>query len=472
LRSLLEELLPRGDSFADFVVEGEFPWIGRRTIKLNGRKLRQHYGKKEMILLAMEDVTDEARLEEERANLLRRAQEAREAAETQNRLKDDFVATASHELRGPLNAMVGWVHVLSNETSDDATRARAMAAIDRSIKAQSRLVGELLDVTRIMTGKLQLSMRLVELLEIVESALQAVRPTALAKGIDIGLACDTAAESVLGDPDRLHQVAWNVLSNAVKFTPKGGKVEVHVGRVGTSAQLRVTDTGQGISTDFLPHVFERFRQADPSPSRAQTGLGLGLAIVRQLVEMHGGTVTAESSGEGQGATFVVSLPIPALRVELPATTAEVVGSESASAWPQRSGRLRDLRVMVVEDDPDSREVVTTVLERAGATVTAAPSVGEALAAFAESVPDVLVSDIGMPMEDGYALIRHIRRREPGEGGRTPAIALTAYAADADQEKALASGFQAYLAKPAEPDQLVALVAGLAGRAPADGEESD
>jgi two-component system CheB/CheR fusion protein len=463
LRSLLEETLPRGDSFEDYVVEHEFPSIGPRTIKLKGRKLRQPQGKEEMILLAMEDVTDQARLEEDRANLLRGAQEAKEAAEAQNRLKDNFVATASHELRGPLNAMVGWVHVLSNEATDDATRARAMAAIDRSIKQQSRLVGELLDVTRIMTGKLQLSMRLVELLEVVESALQAVRPTALAKGIDIGLASDTSGESVLGDPDRLHQVVWNILSNAVKFTPKGGRVEVWVGRVGTSAQLRTTDTGQGIAPEFLPHVFERFRQADSSPSRAQPGLGLGLAIARQLVEMHGGTVTAESAGEGQGSTFVVSLPIPALRVELPATTADVVADASAPMWPPRSGHLRDLRVMVVEDDPDSREVVTTVLERAGATVTAVASVGDALLAFAKSVPDVLVSDIGMPTEDGYALIRHVRRWAPDAGGHTPAIALTAYAADADKVKALASGFQAYLAKPAEPDQLVALVAGLAGR---------
>jgi CheY-like chemotaxis protein len=338
-----------------------------------------------------------------------------------------------------------------------------MAAIDRSIKSQSRLVGELLDVTRIMTGKLQLSMRLVELLEIVESALQAVRPTAEAKSIDIGLATDASGESVLGDPDRLHQVVWNVLSNAVKFTPKGGRVQVQVGREGTSAQVRVTDSGQGIPSDFLPHVFERFRQADASPSRAQPGLGLGLAIARQLVEMHGGTITAESLGEGQGSTFVVSLPIPALRLELPATTAEAVDAARAPTWPAESTRLCGLRVMVVEDDPDSRELVTTVLERSGAVVIALASVAEALAAFAESVPDVLVSDIGMPMEDGYALISEIRSRAADAGGRTPALALTAYAAGEDRDKALAAGFQAYLAKPAEPEELVTVLSGLVGR---------
>jgi two-component system CheB/CheR fusion protein len=471
-RSLLAETAPRGGSFEDFVVEHDLPFLGTRTLKLNGRRLLQPEGKEEMILLAIEDVTDQARLDDERANLLRRAQEAKAAAETQNRLKDDFVATASHELRGPLNAMVGWIHVLSNDTTDEATRARALAAIDRSIKAQSRLVGELLDVTRIMTGKLHLSMHLVELLEVVESAMQAVRPTAQAKDIDIRLSADIEAESVLGDTDRLHQVVWNILSNAVKFTPKGGRVGISVSRAGTSAQIRVKDNGQGIPPEFLPHVFERFRQADSSPSRAQPGLGLGLAIVRQLVEMHGGTVMAESPGEGQGSTFVVSLPVPALRVELPATVSEHVDVPQAPAWPAESTLLRGLRVMVVEDDPDSREVVTTVLERSGAAVMAFASVAEALRAFGEAAPDVVVSDIGMPTQDGYAFIREIRSRAAHAGGQTPAIALTAYAANADREKAIAAGFQAYLAKPAEPAQLVAILATLTGRTAASPDEGE
>ena len=459
VRAALEEILVQGDAFENHPVELDLA-AGRRTLRLNGRRLRQAEGAEEMILLAMEDVTDAVRLDEERADLVRRSQDARDAAVAANKMKDEFVATASHELRGPLNAMVGWVHVLSSGATDEATRARALAAIDRSVKSQTRLVAELLDVTRIMTGKLDLSMRLVELLEVVETAMQAVRPTAQTKNIELVLRPAGTSETVLGDPDRLHQVIWNLLSNAVKFTPRGGRVEISVGRDGTSSQVTVTDSGQGIAADFLPYVFERFRQADSSTTRNQPGLGLGLAIARQLVEMHGGTIEARSAGEGKGSSFVVCLPVPALRVHPP---------EAQDVAPPRKGARADalagLRVLIVDDDPDSRDVVATVLERAGARVTPAASASEALYALDGELPDVIVSDVGMPGRDGFDLIRDVRKRSEERGGRTPAAALTAFAAEGDRRKSAEAGFDAYLAKPADAAELVATVGALAGRAP-------
>ncbi len=459
LRTMLEGVLREGRPFEDYFVEHEFPLQGVRSMVVNARRLRQATGHDEMILVAIEDRTEALRAEGERAERVRFEEVAR-AAEAANQLKDEFVATASHELRGPLNAMVGWVHLLSSGRLDEVTTVRAVAAIGRSVKTQARLVDELLDVTRIMTGKLRLSMSLVELLPIVEAALEAARPGAVAKGITLTLSGSETSETVLGDFDRLQQVVWNLLSNAVKFTPKGGRVDVWMGRRGTHIEVKVSDTGQGIPPSFLPHVFERFRQADSSPSRSQPGLGLGLAIVRHLVELHGGTVTADSPGEGQGSAFIVSLPIPALRT-LPGQPAE---EQRAAIPPMPKPALLDgLRVLVVDDDPDGREALQAVLERCGAHVTSAASAAEALAALEQAAPEVLVSDIGMPEQDGYHLIREIRKRSPDRGGRIPAIALTAYAAAEDREKTLNAGFQAHLAKPAEPVELVAKVAILAGR---------
>jgi two-component system CheB/CheR fusion protein len=463
LRSVLDQVLTHDRSFDDIVVQYAFPASGTRTMVLNARKLRQETTEEDLILVAIEDRTEMKRAETERAELLQRAQEAAQAADAANPLKDEFVATASHELRGPLNAIVTWTHLLSAGALDPAGMARGLAAIERSVNAQVRLIEDLLDVTRITLGKLRLEMRLLDLQTVMEAALDNARPAAQAKGVALSLVVD-GPECVLGDAGRLQQVVWNLLSNAVKFTPKGGKVEVWGGRVGTNVQVRVSDSGQGIAPSFLPFVFERFRQADASASRLQPGLGLGLAIVRQLVEMHGGTVTAESPGEGQGATFVVSLPVPAVRVSSP-----VEGEEAepvVAATPERAPRpssLRGLRVLVVDDDPDGRDAVLAVLEQAGAVVTTAASAAEALAAIDAAVPEVLVSDIGMPVRDGYDLIRELRKRPREEGGEVPALALTAYASAEDRQKTVAAGFQEHLAKPARPAELVARVAGLAGR---------
>jgi signal transduction histidine kinase/ActR/RegA family two-component response regulator len=447
------------------VVEHDFPAIGRRTIALNARRLRQAGGKEEMILLSMEDFTEAARAEAVRRELLESAQTAARDAEAAGRLKDEFVAVASHELRGPLNAMVGWIHLLSGGALDPATAARALRVIDRNVKMQARLINELLDMTRLMAGKLRLSVRQVELLPIVEAAMETARPAAETKGVTMRLAEGTTAELVQGDADRLQQVVWNLLSNAVKFTPQGGSIDVWTGRSGTHVQVRVTDTGQGISADFLPHVFERFRQADSSPARQQSGLGLGLAITQELVELHGGTVTAESPGQGKGSAFVVSLPLPALRLEPAGAEKDAEGEEAPAPKPWTApdpSLLHGLRVLVVEDEADGRDLIQTVLESCGAEVTAVASAAAALAAFDREPPQLVVSDIGLPGQDGYALIREIRRRPPEAGGLVPAMALTAFAAAEDRQRTAAAGYQAYLAKPADPTMLVAKVALLAG----------
>ena len=456
LRTLLDEVLPRDKRFEDYEVEQDFPAIGKRTMVLNARRLQQAAGKAEMILLAIEDRTEEVRTEAERAEYLRLAQEAARAAEAANRLKDEFVATASHELRGPLTAMVGWVQLMAGGTLDAETTARGLAALDRSIKAQARLIEDLLDVTRIMTGKLRLSMSHVDMRPVVEAALESARPTAQAKGIALSLDGESTL-TVLGEATRLQQIVWNLLSNAIKFTAKGGAVTVWLGRAGTDVDLRVSDNGHGIAPDFLPYVFERFRQADAGPSRNQPGLGLGLAIVRQLVEMHGGAVTAESAGEGRGATFTVRLPITALRME----PSPKEGEELVAARPEPT-LLAGLRVLVVEDHPDDRDLITTTLQHWGAEVTASASAADALAAFDEALPGVVVSDIGLRGQDGYAFMREIRKRPREKGGETPALALTAFAAEEDRRRAAIAGFTDYLVKPASPAELVARVAALAG----------
>jgi CheY-like chemotaxis protein len=346
--------------------------------------------------------------------------------------------------------------------------ASGLAAINRGIKAQARLIADLLDHSRIVTGKLQISCRLVDLATIAEAAVESMRAAAQAKDMALELWRDPRAAIVLGDPDRLQQVLWNLVSNAVKFTPRGGRVQVWVGRVGTSVHLRVTDTGQGIGEDFLPHVFERFRQAESSARRSQPGLGLGLAIVRQLVELHGGTVTAESAGEGRGATFTIVLPVPALLMHPKGAESVDVGgidlTAPAEPAPEPARTLLDgLSVLVVEDDADSRESLVKVLEQYGARGTGAATAREAIQALEVAVPDVLVSDIGMAGEDGYALIRKVRTLPAERGGRLPALAVTAYGEERDRLKAISAGFQAHVAKPVGPVELVMEVARLAGR---------
>ena len=413
-------------------------------------------------VLAFHDISDRREEENKRVTLLAREQEARQDAESANRLKDEFMATLSHELRTPLNAIMGWAHLLRTGGLDEATAARALETIDRNAKAQNQLINDILDVSRIITGKLHLSMQPVEPGAVVEAALETVRPAAAAKQIKIEASLEPGAGTMSGDPDRLQQVVWNLLSNAIKFTPNGGKVEVRLRRVDSQVVIEVADSGGGISPEFLPHVFERFRQGDASTTRSHVGLGLGLAIVRHLVELHGGTVEASSPGEGKGATFSVRLPlVNARRPEEPAPDAAGPGGPP----PADALRLNGLRVLIVDDDVEGREAMTAVLEKEGVRVTAVSSPDEALEAIRRESPDVLLSDIEMPGEDGHSFIRRVRELPADRGGEIPAAALTAYARGEDRQKALRAGFQVHVAKPVRPEELTAVIAELAGRRP-------
>jgi PAS domain S-box-containing protein len=412
-------------------------------------------------ILTFYDISDRREAEQKRLALLAREQEARQDAEAANRLKDEFLATLSHELRTPLNAIMGWAHLLRTGTLDEATAARAMETIDRNAKAQNQLINDILDVSRIITGKLHLAMQPLELAPVVEAALETLRPAAEAKKIRLEASLEPAAGTLSGDPDRLQQVVWNLLSNAIKFTPKGGRVQVRLRRVDAQAVIVVADSGPGISPEFLPHVFERFRQGDASTTRSHVGLGLGLAIVRHLVELHGGTVEASSPGEGQGSTFSVRLPLINARrpEERTAPDAKEAAATGVAAAPQLGG----LRVLIVDDDVEGREAMAAVLQNRGAKVIAASTSEEALEAMGREHPDVLLSDIEMPGEDGHSLIRKVRALPPDRGGDIPAAALTAYARGEDREKALLAGFQVHVSKPVQPDELTAIISELAGR---------
>ncbi len=410
----------------------------------------------------MRDFTERKQAEDERAQLLASEQEARAAAEAANRMKDEFLATLSHELRSPLNAMLGWLRLLNTRKFDEATTARAMETIERSARAQAQLVEDLLDVSRIIQGKLRLSVRPVELSTVIEAALDTVRPAAEAKAIRLQSILDPAAGPVAGDSDRLQQVIWNLVSNAIKFTPKEGTVQVSLERINSHVEITISDSGEGINPDFVPYVFERFRQADSSITRQYSGLGLGLAIVRNLVELHGGTVRAHSEGAGKGATFIVKLPVMPVRMETSnAERVQPASVESGVSFDPPS--LDGVKVLVVDDNADTRLFLTTVLEECKAQVKAAASVSEAMELIKQSKPDVLVSDIGMPEEDGYSLISKVRALSPEQGGLIPAAALTAYARAEDRTRSLMSGFQIHLPKPVEPAELAAVVANLAGR---------
>lgn len=401
------------------------------------------------------------------ARLYEAAQRAREEAVTANRLKDEFLATVSHELRTPLNAILGWARLLRMGRLDEESRTRAVGTIEKSAVAQSQIIEDILDVSRIITGKLRLDVSPVEIAKIVEEAVESVRPTAEAKGVRVQAVLDTQSNPVLGDAHRLQQIMWNLLSNAIKFTPKGGRVQVTLARVNSYVEIAVSDTGQGISPAFLPYVFERFLQADSSTKRTYGGLGLGLAIVRHLTELHGGQVVAQSAGEGQGATFLLRLPLSIMRegangleAQLTPHRQRAVASDLPEALRQD---LSGVRVLVVDDEADARELLRIALSQCGAEVRAAASVPEAFDSLRQWRPDVLVSDIGMPGEDGYELIRQVRSLPLEEGGGIPAAALTAYARSEDRLKALTSGFQMHVAKPVEPIELAAVVASLAGK---------
>jgi CheY-like chemotaxis protein/two-component sensor histidine kinase len=372
----------------------------------------------------------------------------------------------SHELRTPLTAILGWARMLSAGQLDETNTARALETIERNATAQSQLIEDILDVSRVITGKLRLEVQPVDLAAVIEWAADGVLPAADAKGIRLQRVLDSGAGLVSGDPARLQQIVWNLLSNAIKFTPKGGRVQIRLERINSHVEIIVTDTGQGVSPDILPFIFERFRQADSTTTRAHSGLGLGLAIVRHLVEMHGGTVEAESGGAGQGATFTVKLPLMVVRsLDIRrARDAERVHPTASGDMPFNCPpELDGLRVLVVDDEEDTRVLLRMVLERCGASVTAVSSAQEALAALKQSRPDVLVSDLGMPEEDGYSLIKKVRALSAEDGGQTPAAALTAYARVEDRLKVLNSGFQIHIPKPVEPIELVTVVANLAGR---------
>jgi PAS domain S-box-containing protein len=395
----------------------------------------------------------------ERARLYQAERRMRAEAEEANRTKDEFLATLSHELRTPLTAMLGWTRMLRMDMLDEATAARALDIVERNARVQAQLIEDLLDVSRIITGKLRLDVRPIELLPVIKAAIDSVHPAANAKNIELQTALDPLAGPISGDPNRLQQIIWNLLANAVKFTNRDGQVKISLERAPSHVEIIVSDTGQGITPDFLPYVFDRFRQADGSSTRLHGGLGLGLAIVRHLVELHGGTVRAHSLGEGQGATFNVQLPLAQLRNANFGLRIEEEHSsdfQSAIRNPQ-SAILRGLRVLVVDDEEDARYLIKTVLESQGAEVVAVRSAREALDALEREMPDVLISDIGMPDEDGFALIRQVRARTEAEGGGIPAAAVSAYVGEDNRRQALAAGFQLHVAKPVDPEELIAVV---------------
>ena len=395
------------------------------------------------------------------AHLYRKAQEARAAAEAANRVKDAFLATLSHELRTPLTAIVGWAHLLERGQLPPDEMARAIDTIIQSAAAQNQIIDELLDVSRIATGKLQLDLQPVDIATVVKAAIATVTPAASAKGIRLQLVRDQAGAYVMGDPDRLQQVFWNLFSNAIKFTPKNGRVRVTVESVGSSVEVVVADSGLGIDAEFLPRLFDRFTQDDSSSPRRARGLGLGLSIARHLVELHGGSIHGESPGVGHGSTFTARLPrspVAAAPLDLRAfaKAGKIIGLDEG---PDLTG----IRVLVVEDDDDSRELVEKVLETQGAIVKTASSAPEALDILGRERVDMLLSDIEMPGTDGYQLIKELRQRPPQQGGLVPAAALTAYARAEDRLHALRAGFQLHLAKPVQPSELVTVVASLAAR---------
>lgn len=398
---------------------------------------------KEGYLVSLRDVTEQKQVEQERIQLL-------EKAEAANRIKDEFLAIVSHELRTPLNPILGWSKLLRSRKLNQDKVDKALETIERNASLQAQLIDDLLDVSRILRGKLNLQTLRVDLVRVIQAAIETMRLAATAKSIDIDTQLDSTVGFVSGDPNRLQQVVWNLLSNAVKFTPRGGRITVRLQEIDSQAQIQVSDTGQGISPDFFPYIFDYFRQENSTTTRSVGGLGLGLAIVRHLIELHGGRIEAESGGIGQGATFTVTLP---LMSDSPTKTQK--------SSPEDEGLdLTDVAVLLVEDEVDTLDLLTIILESYGARVEGVTSANEALSVFSQGQPDVLISDIGMPGMDGYELIRQVRELPPDRGGLVPAIALTAYAGETDYEQALSAGFNRHLSKPIEPDQIVDAIANL------------
>ena len=405
------------------------------------------------------DITERKKAAIEKEQLLEAERAARTEAERVSLTKDEFLATLSHELRTPLSAILGWSQLLASGQMDAKEVKEGLETIERNARLQTQLIEDLLDMNRIVSGKVRLDVQRTDLADVVEAAVNSIRPAVEAKGIRLRKIIDPVAGPVAGDPGRLQQIVWNLLSNAVKFTPKGGKIEVIVERVNSHLEITVSDSGLGIKPEFLPHVFERFRQADASTTRRFGGLGLGLSIVKQLVELHGGNVRANSAGEGLGAAFIVSLPLRA------------IGDEEKREHPRsRNGSalacevdLEGLRVLIVDDEPDARELIKRVLLQCQANVITAASAAEGLKILQAERPHVLISDIGMPEMDGYQFIREVRKLSASDGGRTPAIALTAFARSEDRTRAMLAGYQVHISKPIEPQELIATVGSLAGQ---------
>jgi PAS domain S-box-containing protein len=430
-----------------------------RHIELSAFAMRDETGKPLCYVGIKRDITEWKRAEEDRAELLERERAARAEAENANRLKDEFLATLSHELRTPLNAVIGWARMLNSGRLDRDSSRHALEVIERNAWAQKQIIEDILDVSRVITGKLHLNLSPVDLVAVVDAALDAVRPAMEAKEIKIETLIDADLRMVSGDPDRLQQAVWNVLSNAAKFTPGGGNVEISVSQTATHVLIQVKDSGPGIEPTFLPHVFERFRQADGSTTRTHGGLGLGLAIVRHLVELHGGTIAVENREDGQGAIFTIRLPLPS--GELPTETLAGADSAFRDARSEQAG-LEGLQILIVDDETDTLDLITVELAQSGAKVTGVTNAEDALKALAEGEFDVLISDIGMPEMDGYELIRRVRKHE-GKVKLIPAVALTAYARVQDRMQAIRAGFSTHVAKPVEANELVTVIASLAGR---------
>ncbi|MBD1999781.1 PAS domain-containing protein [Leptolyngbya sp. FACHB-541] len=463
LRSLLEDVLTNNTDLQNFEVEHDFERIGHKVMLLNAWKIIQTE-EAQRLLLSVEDITDRKQFEAERAQLLSQEQAARQQAEAANRAKDEFLSNLSHELRNPLNTMLGWSQLLCNRQLDEAATTRGLEVIERSARAQSQLIEDMLDISRITSGKLHLNTRLLDLVSLVNLAIESVQLAAESKTIQIVSQLNTA--TVVGDSDRLQQVLWNLLSNAIKFTPPGGRIEITVASMQADAEIRINDSGQGIPLDLLPYVFDRFRQGDSSTTKTRQGLGLGLAIVRHIVELHGGTVQAESPGEGQGTTITVRLPLRSMppEVTLPINL-EPITEEDTEPVNQEVPSLAGLRILAVDDEVDNLDLVKYILEDVGAEVETVTSGREAIASLTKSPSryDVLLADIGMPDEDGFSLIRQVRALDEIAGGQIPAAAITAYVSDQEQQQAIGAGFQIHIAKPIEPTQLIRMVANLGGR---------
>jgi len=432
-----------------------YPAIGAALANCNVTLLDRPVAMRTMLSQVKAALRARMRQYEARA-LIEQLAEARELAEKHNRIKDAFLATVSHELRTPLNAILGWARMLASGQLEASKQPRAITAIERNAVAQARLIEDLLDVSRIISGKISLDLQQVDLIGVIEAAVDSVRPAMEAKQIRFSPVVDPTAGPIAGDPQRLQQVFWNLLTNATKFTPKGGRVELRVERFGSNVTVSVIDTGEGIRPDFLPHVFERFQQADGQISRAHGGLGLGLAIARHLVELHGGQISAHSDGEGKGATFRVRLPVASLRAS--GRTLHPATSERPQF--EHPAELVGLRVLLLEDEPDARDLFSVVLERCGSRVTSVQTADDAISRLHAEPFDVIVSDIGLRGDDGYSFIRRVRALPP-PSGTIPSAALTAHAGAEHRRKALLAGFQMHISKPIEPAEFVAVVASLA-----------